>query len=879
MHDQKTLAVLARCTEPDDIVASAKENDGAVSQDDSFHVYLTTSGSAYVQLAVNALGYLLDSSGMAGGQRLSRAREWDSGAQVSVRRETGSWTVRIDIPLQTAAEVLGEIQAPAEWRVLLMRYRPGRNGEPRETSVMPVVQSETALCPARYRRLSLVDQGPSQLTSPPDPPALADTRVLPAEQRKSLNLSGMLDRHVRVRTRNILETERRARDEIQTRADWERFRDPRLKALAASLGPFPERTPLQTRVTKEFAGEGYRRQDLAYQSRPGLWVTANLYLPANPSARMPGMVIIHSHHRPRTQAELQDMGILWARAGCAVLIMDQIGHGERIQNYPWNREGYHSRYVMGMQFYVAGESLIQWMVWDVMRGVDLLLERKDVNPDQIILLGAVAAGGDPAAVAAALDPRIAAVAPFNFGEATPRAQRPGSVARDELALELASPGSGSWETTRNLRRSIVDQFFPWMICASVAPRKLIYSYEMGWEVERQPAWARYTKVFGLYGAMDHLDESHGFGTFPGPGECANIGPSQRQTLYPELKRWFGIPIPSSEPDDRRPESELAALNPVVARELRMRPVHELLRETAETKLKAARATMARLTPDARGEWLRKNLQPKLGDIEPNRQPQATVHWKKQWLNAEAEGITLDVEPGIIVPLIMLRPANSAAVRTPVAVIVSEGGKERILSQRVSEIETLLKNGVAVCVPDVRGTGETAPDTRHGPSSATVSVSATELMLGNTLLGARLKDLRTVVAYVASRQDLNGEQMAVWGDSSMPQNPARLLVDELPAWQISPQIQNQAEPLGGLLAILTGLYESKVRAIAVRGGLSSYLSMLDDSFTYVPGDIVVPGILEVARYQRHCSRTVAARSVFPKPRGWSKSQSTGGKRAG
>ena len=83
---------------------------------------------------------------------------------------------------------------------------------------------------------------------------------------------------------------------------------------------------------------------------------------------------------------------------------------------------------------------------------------------------------------------------------------------------------------------------------------------MGWEVERQPAWARYQKIFGLYdGGMDHLDEAHGFGSFPGPGECANIGPSQRQTLYPELKRWFGIPTPAAQPDDRRPEVELAAL--------------------------------------------------------------------------------------------------------------------------------------------------------------------------------------------------------------------------------------------------------------------------------------------------------------------------------
>ena len=254
--------------------------------------------------------------------------------------------------------------------------------------------------------------------------------------------------------------------------------------------------------------------------------------------------------------------------------------------------------------------------------------------------------------------------------------------------------------------------------------------------------------------------------------------------------------------------------------------------------------MSGLSPDARREWLRKNLAAKLGDIEPTR-PEGVTRWKKSWPGAAVEGVTLATEPEIVVPLLLLRPLNSTGIRVPTVVIVSEGGKERILTDRRNEIDALLKSGIAVCLPDVRGSGETSPDTRHGPSSAEVSLSSTELMLGNTLLGARLKDLRTVVAYLSSRQDLNDKQIAVWGDFSAPQNPSRLLIDELPAWQIGPQIQYQAEPLGGLLAILTALYEEKVRAVGVRGGLASYVSMLDDAFTYVPGDVIVPGILEVA----------------------------------
>ena len=69
----------------------------------------------------------------------------------------------------------------------------------------------------------------------------------------------------------------------------------------------------------------------------------------------------------------------------------------------------------------------------------------------------------------------------------------------------------------------------------------------------------------------------------------------------------------------------------------------------------------------------------------------------------------------------------------------------------------------MCLPDVRGTGETAADTRRTQSSADISLAATELMLGKTMVGARLKDLRTVLAYLAARQDLDPESIDLWGD--------------------------------------------------------------------------------------------------------------------
>ncbi len=837
VHDRRMLAVLVRCAEPGAPLARTTRNDESLSRDDSFQVYLTTTGSVYVQIGVNPAGALYDVTGKTGSLQEAHPEAWSSGAHVSVRREPGVWTARVDIPLEAAAKALGETAIPSSWRVLFIRMRPGRDGEVREKSVLPVIRSESSICPLRYRRLVLGDSVGSSL---PRPRTAVDGRVFSSEEGRKMDLPSMLRKQQERRVREILEADGREWEQVRTRQDWERYRDPKIHALAASLGAFRERVPLRLRVLKEYSGQGYRRQDLAYQSHAGVWVTANLYLPERPPRAMPGIVIIHSHHRPRTQDELQDMGVLWARAGCAVLIPDMPGHGERLATYPWNREGYYSRYILGMQLYLAGESLMKWIVWDVIRGVDLLLARKDVDPARIVLLGAVAAGGDPAAVTAALDPRIAAVVPFNFGEASPEAHASGEQRWPE---GLADPGWGEWESTRCLRLSIQGRFFPWVICASVAPRRFVYSYELGWNVQVVPAWKRYRQVFGLYGALGNLDEAHGFGSFPGPGECCNIGPFQRKSLYPKLKRWFGIPTPATESGDRRPEAELLALNPETAAELKLRPIHEVALEEAKGQLAHARAELAGMAPAARRVWLREKYAAKLGDIEPNRKPEAAPKWQRNLWNARVEAFALTVEPGILVPVLLLRPAAAEGRRLPVVVAVSEGGKESLLTFRMREIQALLKHGKAVCLADVRGTGETAPDSRRGPESAGISAGATELMLGNTLLGARLKDLRTVLAWLGSRADLDSRRIAVWGDSPASANPARLLLDEAPNWAMGPQIQHQAEPLGGFLAVLTALYEDKVRAIAVQGGLTGFLSVLEDRFAYVPGDVIVPGILD------------------------------------
>src|SRR5262245_3243523 len=103
--------------------------------------------------------------------------------------------------------------------------------------------------------------------------------------------------------------DRAAWAKINSKADWEKFRDERIAALRKSLGTFPE-VPrfMRMKTARTIEAADYAIENLLYESRPGVWVTGNLYRPRVEREKMPVILIVHSHHAPKEQGELQDMG-------------------------------------------------------------------------------------------------------------------------------------------------------------------------------------------------------------------------------------------------------------------------------------------------------------------------------------------------------------------------------------------------------------------------------------------------------------------------------------------------------------------------------------------------------------------------------------------
>jgi dienelactone hydrolase len=684
-----------------------------------------------------------------------------------------------------------------------------------------------------------------------------DPRVATAPGTKTLvspdELRATLSNDIRERRRFVNNQDVKSWRELNSVEDWIKFKRGRIEALRRSLGEFPDPPDdLNVRVTRTVHGDGFRIECLVFESRPGLLVTANLYRPTKPRKSMPGILICHAHHNPKTQSELQDMGMNWARSGCLVLVMDQLGHGERRQHpflsaedydgkFRVSRQDYYFRYNVGIQLQLMGDSLIGWMVWDLMRGVDLLLSQQGIDFKRIILLGAVAGGGDPCAVTAALDKRVTAAVPFNFGGPQPENVFP--LPKDaEFSFNYV--GGGSWESTRNLRLSARDGFLPWVIVGSVAPRRLIYAHEFSWDREKDPVWRRLQSIYRWYDISDNLTSVHGFGRVQLPSNeashCNNIGVYHRKQIYPAFHRWFGIEVPDPEHRDRREWPDLYCVEGVdTTRDIQLPRVHELANRIANKRIASFRKKLYRLQAARHRDQLRAAWERVLGYQHPIRlgglhilsETQKPIRVIK--LSGETDRFTI--------PLILLTPEQIPEQGCPCVVAVAQGGKAGFLKHRSEEIAKLLQQGIAVCLPDLPGSGETSAGTYRGRRSSTTGISSGRLMLGGTIVGDRLRDLLSLVHWLRTRDEVEGDHIAIWGDSFAPVNsPERniavpLGIDDEP---------DHSEPIGAALSLLTALFDPQIDAVLSRRGLVSIRSLLDSPFVDVPHDFVIPGVLTI-----------------------------------
>lgn len=200
----------------------------------------------------------------------------------------------------------------------------------------------------------------------------------------------------------------RAAAEVTDRAQWESVRARRLEEMRDMLGllPWPERTPLKVRITGKLDKTAYTVEKIAFESLPGIYVTGNLYVPAQRAGRVPAVIYVcgHSYTPQGDKAAYQRHGISLARNGYVAFILDSIQIAETfaLHHGIYNQEMY--------DWYARGYTPAGVEVWNAMRAIDYLETRPEVDAAKIGMTGR-SGGAAMTWFTAAVDPRVKVAAP------------------------------------------------------------------------------------------------------------------------------------------------------------------------------------------------------------------------------------------------------------------------------------------------------------------------------------------------------------------------------------------------------------------------------------------------------------------------------------
>src|SRR5256714_6412386 len=212
--------------------------------------------------------------------------------------------------------------------------------------------------------------------------------------------------------------------QIRTEEDLLRMQRKLEKELLAMVGGLPsQKTPLNPQITGKIFMNGFHIEKLIFESLPGVYVTALVYVPENGTKKHPA-ILVPSGHSKNGKVYYQALCQRLVQRGYVVINWDAVGQGERSQF--WDAKTGKSRYnlicaehaVLGNLAYLAGTNLARWEIWDGIRALDYLLTRSEVDPDRINITG-TSGGGFQAVHIAALDRRIKVAVPSCYITALP----------------------------------------------------------------------------------------------------------------------------------------------------------------------------------------------------------------------------------------------------------------------------------------------------------------------------------------------------------------------------------------------------------------------------------------------------------------------------
>jgi len=179
-------------------------------------------------------------------------------------------------------------------------------------------------------------------------------------------------------------------------------------------------TPLNAKVMRKREEKTFVLESIIYESLPGIFVTASMYIPKGISLPAPAVLFLCGHElKGRMSSAYRRVCEILVNAGLIIFAIDPIGQGERSNYYDVIKKEYLvSRAVSdhdacGIPAVATGKFLQRFFLNDQMRAVDYMITRPEIDPERIGITGQ-SGGGMETLVMMTCEDRLAAAAPVTF---------------------------------------------------------------------------------------------------------------------------------------------------------------------------------------------------------------------------------------------------------------------------------------------------------------------------------------------------------------------------------------------------------------------------------------------------------------------------------
>jgi len=582
-----------------------------------------------------------------------------------------------------------------------------------------------------------------------------------------------------------------------------------------AIGSFPERTPLNAKVTGIIKRKGYRVDKVIFQSMPAFYVTAALFLPDRERHKppYPGVLVPCGHaHNAKAHDTYQTMGALLALNGMAALVFDPIDQGERIQlldeagkEMMWGTRGHT---MSGIGAMLVGRNTAWYEIWDGMRAIDYLQSRPEIDADRIGCTGN-SGGGTQTSYLMALDGRIKAAAPSCF------------LNRQGRQIDN-SPGDAEQNIFGQLAFGM--DHADYIMMRAPSPVLVLSATHDFFDIRATWISFRYAKrLYSRMGFPEHVDllesdAKHNFDRLP------------REASARWMSRW----LLKQDRDIREPKIEM-----ISDRELRCTHRGQvMLIEGAKSvyDLNAERETL--LAKNRRKLWahtpapeLRNRIRRIAGIRRLAELPQPKVRTVStvKHNGRSVEKLIITPEKGVFLPALRFVPVKPSTGTTVLYLHESDLAAD---TEADGPIERYLKAGKTVLAVSLRGTGQTQ-QTAQGKFGSSLGGDWADVykayLLGRSYVGMRAEDVLVCGRLAAGKSGKARAELVAVGNVGVPALHAAALEPQLFA------AVRLSRTLASWSSVARGKQTRNQLVNAVHGALETYdlpnlTGMLGDKLT-------------------------------------------------